>query len=299
MEMAQIRYALAAARTLNFTRAAGECHVSQPALTKAIRNLEAELGGPLFHREGRRVLLSDFGRSLLPHLQHIADEAETARALAANYRLLNQVPIRLGILSTVGHMRMARFLGDFQKEFDGVELAVEEDSAADLLTRLRDGELDLAVLNPMEALDEGMHAIQLYSERYVVIMPPGHRLGSANAVRLADLSGEPYVDRLACEMREMVMAVCRDRNVELYARFRSTREDWVQAMVAARIGFAFMPEYSVTLTELMLRPLIDPEVSRTIALVTVPGRPYSPAVAAFVRAARSFAWPCEASNRAD
>lgn len=298
MEMAQIRYALAAARTLNFTRAAGECHVSQPALTKAIRNLEAELGGPLFHREGRRVLLSDFGRSVLPHLQRIADESETARALAANYRLLNQVPIRLGILSTVGHMRMARFLGDFQKEFDGVELAVEEDSTADLLTRLKDGELDLAVLNPTEALDEGLHAIPLYSERYVVIMPPGHRLGSANAVRLADLSGEPYVDRLACEMREMVMAACKDRNVELYARFRSTREDWVQAMVAARIGFAFMPEYSVMLTDLMLRPLIDPEVSRTIALVTVPGRPYSPAVAAFVRAARSFAWPCEASNRA-
>ena len=81
MEMSQIRYALAAARTLNFTRAAGECHVSQPALTKAIRNLEAELGGPLFHRERKRVLLSDFGRSMLPHLQHIMDKAETAQAV--------------------------------------------------------------------------------------------------------------------------------------------------------------------------------------------------------------------------
>ncbi len=290
MEMSQIRYALAAARTLNFTRAAGECHVSQPALTKAIRNLEAELGGPLFHREGKRVLLSDFGKSMLPHLQHIMEEAETAQALAANYRLLNKAPIRIGILSTVGHVRMSRFLARFHASFEGVEIGVEEGSVGALVARLRDGDLDLAMLNPVDGIGD-LHALPLYSERYVVIVPPGHRLASVTEVRLADLAGEPYVDRLACEMREMVMAVCRDRRIDLYARFRSEREDWVQAMVAARIGFAFMPEYSVIVPDLLLRPLVDPEVSRTIALVSVPGRPYSPAVAAFVRAARSFAWP--------
>ena len=65
----------------------------------------------------------------------------------------------------------------------------------------------------------------------------------------------------------------------------------MQAMVLARIGFAFMPEYSVTLPGLIQRPLTEPEVERTISLVSVPGRPFSPAVAAFVRAAKSFAWP--------
>jgi len=76
--------------------------------------------------------------------------------------------------------------------------------------------------------------------------------------------------------------------VDLYARFRSEREDWVQAMVLARIGFAFMPEYSVTLPELLQRPLVEPSVSRTISLVSVPGRPFSPAVLAMVRSAQSF-----------
>jgi hypothetical protein len=76
MEMSQIRYALAASRTLNFTRAAEDCHVTQPALTKGIKALEAELGAPLFLREGRRVLLSDFGRSMIPHLRQIVEEAE-------------------------------------------------------------------------------------------------------------------------------------------------------------------------------------------------------------------------------
>lgn len=291
MEMAQIRYALAVARTLSFTRAAGECNVSQPALTKAVQSLEGELGGPLFHREGKRVLLSEFGRSILPHLQHIVDEAETARTVATNFRLLRHAPVRLGVLSTIGHVRLSRFLAEYQRDFDGVEVTVQEGDIEDISRRLNDGEIELAVLNPVEKYCSTFSTIQLYSERYVVIVPAEHRLASANGIRLSDLSGEAYVDRLACEMREMVMSVCEARQVELYARFRSEREDWIQAMVLARIGFAFMPEYSVTLPGLLARPLVDPEVRRDVVLAAMPGRPHSPAVAAFVRAARAFAWP--------
>jgi len=291
MEMYQVRYVLAAGRVLNFTRAAEECNVSQPALTKAIRVLEEELGAPLFHREGKRVLLSDFGRSLLPHLHHIAQEAEATRTLADNFRLLNKVPIRLGVMSTVGPVRLSRFLARFQKEFPGVEVAVSEAGPAELKSRLENVELDLAVMNTLDSLRDGFNVHDLYKERYIVIFPPDHRLAKLNAVRLSDLSGEPYIDRLSCEMREMVMGVCRENGVDLYARFRSEREDWVQAMVLARIGFAFMPECSVTLPELLQRPLIEPEVTRTISLVSVPGRKYSPATAAMVRAAQRFAWP--------
>ena len=139
MEMSQIRYALAAAKALNFTKAAADCNVSQPALTKAIKTLEADLGAPLFHREGRRVLLSEFGQTILPHLQHILDETQVARTLADNFRLLNQVPVRIGIMSTVGHLRLSRFLAKFQQEYEGVEVAVTEASVADAEKRPRRG----------------------------------------------------------------------------------------------------------------------------------------------------------------
>lgn len=291
MEMSQIKYALAAAKALNFTKAAAACHISQPALTKAIRTLEQELGAPLFHREGRRVLLSDFGRSMLPHFQHIIDETDATRTLAQNFKLLNQVPLRLGVMTTVGHVRLARFLAVFEKRYPGVELSVSEAPLADLKQRLDDGELDLAVLNPLDGVGEACRLYDLYRERYVVIFPPDHRLAGFDTVTLDDLSGEPYVDRLACEMRDMVMAACRAQQVDLYARFRSEREDWVQAMVLARLGFAFMPEYSVTLPGLLQRPLVAPTVSRRICLAHMPGRPFSPAVSALMGTARRFAWP--------
>ena len=89
----------------------------------------------------------------------------------------------------------------------------------------------------------------------------------------------------------MVMTICEEKNGHLYSRFRSEREDWVQAMVLAGIGFAFMPEYSVTLPGLMQRPLVDPVVERAIVVATVPGRRYSPAVEALMRSTQTFAWP--------
>ena len=291
MEMAQIRYVLAAARHLNFTRAAADCCVTQPALTKGIKALEAELGAPLFHREGRRILLSEFGGSMLPHLQNIAEEADAARLIAQSFRLLEKAPIRLGVMSTIGHLRLARFLARFDKTHKGMELAVSEGSVADLADRLRDGEIDIAIMTRHDPVTEAFRTQMLYAERYVVVFPPEHRLERLNAVTLRELSGEPYVDRLACEMREMVMAVCAEADVALYARFRSEREDWVQAMVLAGIGFAFMPEYSVTLPGLIQRPLTEPSVERKICCVTMPGRRHSPAVDAFLRATRTFAWP--------
>ena len=183
------------------------------------------------------------------------------------------------------------FLAKFQHEYEGVDVVVTEASVTELRIALDEGEIDIAVMNILDHPRDALHVHDLYDERYIIIFPPDHTLGSLNAIKLSDLSGQPYVDRLSCEMREMMFNVCDDMKVDIYARFRSEREDWVQAMVLARIGFAFMPEYSVTLPELLQRPLIEPAVSRTISLITVPGRPFSPAVAAMVRSVKSFAWP--------
>ena len=290
MEMHQIRYFLAAARTLSFTRAAETCHVSQPALTAAMKKLEAELGGPLFIREANRLLLSAFGRQMEPLLGQIADRAEAAQAAAESFRLLNQPPVRLGVMPTIGPARLARFLSAFERANPGIEVAVSEGRPLDLGQLLEQDQLDAAILNPVDAPGDSFRIEPLYTERYVVVLPPDHPLKDRNALSLSDLDGAPYVDRLACEMRETVMRVCGDIGVTLYARFRSEREDWVQAMVAASLGFAFMPEHAISHPGMIQRPLVDPAVQRTVALMTKPGRPHAPAVQNFLRAARACRW---------
>lgn len=291
MEMHQVRYFLAAAKTLSFTRAAEDCHVSQPALTTAIKKLEAQLGSPLFHREGRQVRLNEFGRRMLPHLSQILQQANAAEVVAKDFRLLNKVPVRLGVMSTIGPMRIAALLAEFEGQSPGVEVAVRDGAPEALAAQLDADELDLAMLNPLDGLGDNYRAEALYTERYVVLLPPQHPLRERNALTLRDLSEQAYVDRLSCEMRELVMGTCNDMGIKLYARFRSEREDWVQAMVMANIGFAFMPEYSVTHPDSLRRPLVDPPVERTISLITVPGRKHSHAVTAFIRILRAHKWP--------
>ncbi len=291
MEMHQIRYVIAAADHLNFTRAAASCAVSQPALTKGIKALEKELGTPLFHREGRRIMVSEFGRAMLPHLRQISAEANAARLLAQNFQQLLDVPVRLGVLASIGQAQFGRFLRAFGLAHEGVELAVTEGSEADLRRDLQDDEIDLAVTARLEDTEETFAILPLYAERYIVILPPNHPLADHDALTLSMLSGQPYVDRVGCGMRRHLAESCEAAGVVLHARFRSEREDWVQAMVLAGLGFAFMPEYSVTLPGLIQRPLVEPPLSRQICIASVRGRPFSPPVAALMRMAQSFAWP--------
>ena len=289
MEMHEIRYALAAARTLNFTRAATDCNVSQPALTAAIKKLEGEFGQPLFSREGKGLVVTRFGQTILPHLQKIAEGAEVAHSVAHDFRLMNQVPLQVGVLGTIGPARLSRLLKAYEDAHPGVEVAVREAGLEELVAGLRAVELDLAILSGDAGGAEGLRLQPIYSEAYVVALPPGHRLADRDAIGLADLSGESYVDRLACEFRETVMSLARERTVTLYAKLRSEREDWVQAMVAAGIGFAFMPEFSVTSPAVVVRPLTDPVVARRVTIATVASRQHPPTVASFIKLARGLA----------
>lgn len=277
MELTQIRYFIMVNETGSFTRAAEFCGVSQPALTKAIHKLEAELGGPLFHREGKRVLRSPLGEAMTPLLTQIWEQTQAAERTAENFRLLERVPVRLGVLTSIGPRRLADPLGRYKQSFPRVDLEVHQGSVDELLRALDNGSLDLAIIAHAEAAttastEELFHTVHLYTEGYVAVFQAGHEFERLTQVRLRDIDKRPYVDRLACELRELVVAACREHDVELYAAFRSEREDWIQSMVAAGIGFALMPEGSVTHPELLMRPLVDPPLRRSIDLLRPRGR---------------------------
>lgn len=291
MELQQIRYFLAIHEHGGFSRAALACDVSQPALTAAIKKLETEVGAPVFYREGKRLLLTELGRMVKPHLEQVFKGTQTAREIARNFTLLRQAPLRIGVMTTIGPVRVAHFFRRFHQSHPGVELTVRDATLPLLLHELELGEIDIAVVSTPEGLGDTFRSEPLYTERYVVVFPPGHRFERLNGIALADVSGEDYVDRLACELRESVMAACSQRKVELYAAFRSEREDWVESMVLAGLGFAFMPQYSVRLIGLQQRPLVDPQVERTVLVADVRGRLRSPATKLFVQDILTYEWP--------
>ena len=290
MEMNQVRYFLAICEHGTFTRAAEVCEVSQPAITAAIKRLEQELGGPLFHREGRRLVLSRLGQMVKPHIEHLNGESQATLHAARNFRLLKTTPLALGVMQTIGPSRLGKFFERYRRSNPQAEMAVSTAPFGDLLKQLEKGELDFALVSAPQGLPGIFRSEATYRERYVVVFPPGHRFERFNTIALTDVAGENYVDRLSCEMREAVMALCSKQKINLYARYRSEREDWIESMVAAGLGFAFMPEYSVEHQGVLARPLVDPQVERNLLLVDVRGRRRSPAAQAFAQALAAHQW---------
>ena len=291
MEMQQVRYFLALAKTLNFTRAAEASNVSQPALTRAIQQLEHELGGPLFHRERANTHLSELGRMMLPYLELIQTQTEAAKAQAKAVKTLDNVTLKIGVMCTIGPALIADLIVKFRAAYPNVDLEVTDEGSSELLEMLSKGDLNLALFGLPEGPDVRFHALPLFQERFVLAVPPDHPLAQKNVVSCRDTHDQPYVNRANCEIFDHARKQLREQGVRWKQVFSSERDDWVQGMIKAGLGIGFFPELSVTDPGLVTRRLIDPEFIRAIMLVSVRGRPHSPAVGAFVQQARAFKWP--------
>ena len=291
MEMYQVRYFLALAGTRNFTRAAEQCHVTQPSLTRAIKMLEDELGGPLLRRDRQNTNLTDLGQVMLPQLERMWTSVESVKTTAASLLNLRDAPLKLGLMCTIGPLRFAGFLSRFRSQQPGIRLSLIERKPSDLAAALHGGELDVAVMAQAAPFDDRFRVEPLYPERFAVGFALGHRFQKMAAVRMADMDGESYLIRVNCEYFDQLKAAREASGATLRYAYKSEREEWIQAMAAAGLGICFLPVYSPVVAGLLSRPIIEPEVSREVSLVTVAGRRHTPALATFVRALKGYAWP--------
>lgn len=271
MEIHQIRYFLAVCDQANFTRAAQLAYVSQPSLTQAIKKLEDEMGGALFIRDRSGCELTPLGRIVEPNLRKIYRDLLSAKAEAVRFIRLNKIPLRIGLMATVGAQRLSPGIARFQHEYPNIELELIVDCESQLLKQLNAGLLDIVISAPTQLLAPPYQSTLLYNERYVVAFSPLHRFSQAEKVDLKAIRHEPYLDRLNCELREKLQDVCRDQEINLYAAYRSNNEEWILHMVRAGLGVALMPEYTLPLNaqDISYCLLSEPEIKRQIYAIHV------------------------------
>ena len=296
MEIHQVRYFLAVCQTMNFTRAAEQCNVSQPALTRAIKKLEDELRGPLFRRERNRTHLTDLGQLMKPYLERSLRDLEAAKDVAADFHALERAPVNLGIMCTIGPARLVGLLSKIAHDYPGIELSLHEATPAELIEKMMKGDLDIALIGLPVPLPVQFDTHFLFRERFVIAFPPGHRFEALNSIRLEEMADESYLSRINCEFADHIDGLLAERNVELNIRYRSEREDWVQCMILAGMGCAFMPEFLPLFPGLPTRSVLEPEIARNVELATVSGRRHSRAVITFTRLAIAHDWTVESAN---
>ena len=289
MEMHQIRYFLAVADSLNFTRAAEECHVAQPSLTRAIKKLEDELGGALFLREHHQTKLTELGHRMRPYMEAVLQATAAARADAQEHKRAGGYALKLGVMCTINPRQLIAFFDQLKGAIPSLDLELAEGTGPRLIEELQAGRLDLALIG-MPGYPEDFEARPLFTERYTIAFPPGHRFEALNAIPIRELDGQDYLQRIHCEFRYHFAALGIPKPYQVRRRYHSEREDWIQAMIMAGLGVAIMPEYLPTIPGLPTRLIVDPEVARTISLVSVRGRPFSPAEQAAVRLAKRYRW---------
>jgi len=297
MEMHQVRYFLTLCDELNFTRAAEKCNVAQPALTRAIKLLENEFGGHLFHRERARTHLTELGLAVRPYLVEVWQHAQQAKKLASSLIELKGIRLKLGIMCTIGPANFVGLLSNLQAQYHGIELEIFDAGAPDLQERLLEGGLHAAIYCWPDQVDERLHYLPLFREQFFIVLGPRHHLVTRNAVRVSDLNGERYLNRINCEQMNLARDIFARYGTKVERIYRSERDDWILAMAAAGLGFAFMPQYSITeQSDVVVRPLIEPEFWREVNLITVRGRPHSPAIGALVREAMRTQWTGESAS---
>jgi LysR family transcriptional regulator, hydrogen peroxide-inducible genes activator len=291
MEMHQVRYFLAVAEELHFSRAAEKCHVTQSALSRGIQQLEVELGGQLIHRERHLTHLTDLGHMVRPHLEMVYSAAAKAKQLSQDVNQLKRVPLKLGIMSTISPDEIVELIAALRTRHEGLELRLCDASALELRNRLVAGDLEVIIYAlPGQEPDQRTHIMPLFREQMVIAISRDHRLANERAFPVKQLNGEPYIHRMNCEFAGYADGILQEKGVTCTPTYWSERDDWTLAMVAAGLGFAFMPANTVTHPDVVALPVVEPEFWRVVNLVTVRGRPYSPGVGALVREAMRKKW---------
>jgi len=294
MELHQLRYLVAVARTGNFSRAAAQCHVSQPSLSQQIQKLEDELGERLFDRLKTRARLTPAGEAVHERAVRILAEVEAARREAGESQALTRGSVAVGVLPTIAPYLLPRVLPGFRTAFPGLTTVLQEDTTAQLLGWLAACELDLAIVS-LPVTDKRVETETLFSEELRLALPPQHPLVKRPVIRLADLEAERFI--LMKEghcLGDQVLDFCHRRDFHPQVLCRSAQIETIRALVQAGLGVSLIPAMACQAgqpPQLVYRSL-SPPPRRAVVAVWLRARPLGRAAGAFLqhlRAVRSAA----------
>jgi DNA-binding transcriptional LysR family regulator len=242
MEMHQLRYFVAVARTGTFSRAAGECSVAQPSLSQQIQKLESEVGERLFERTQRRAILTPAGTLFLPHAQSILQTAEQGRQEICEMSGEVRGKIRLGALPTIAPYFLPEIIRLFREKYRDVELILHEEETLQLLRGLEENELDLALISDA-APNPRIRIENLFNEELLLCLPTGHALVRKRVVVAADLQQEKFIlmQEGHC-LGAQTQRFCQSKGLRPQISCRSAQIATVLAMVQAGLGISLIPE---------------------------------------------------------
>jgi LysR family hydrogen peroxide-inducible transcriptional activator len=244
MELYQLRYFLAVADNGNFTRASERCNISQPSLSQQIKSLESELGHKLFHRLGRRAVLTEAGQVFLDRVRRILLAVEDASKELRDSPTIER-RIKVGAVPTLAPFLLPLILERCRTLYPYLLVHIHEDFRPDLVRGVAEGDLDLAVI-PQPIKDSRLSVEVLYQEPLLLVVGKGHRLATKPAIAARDLADESFVllghtSTLSTEIERF----CGDHDFVPKLGHRCSQVSTVKALVALGPGISILPRIAI------------------------------------------------------
>jgi DNA-binding transcriptional LysR family regulator len=290
VQLHQLRYVVSVADEGQFTRAAAQLHVAQPSVSSAVHALERELGLPLFHRTRGEVTLTGAGEAFLPWARQALADCEAGREAVRDLAGLRRGRLALGATPSLTTNLLPGALAAFHQRHPTIEMTLHEAGSRDLMERLEQGQLDVALLI-LPVKQAWVHTTALLDEELVLAVHPTHALAARESVRLSDLRDLPLVMfRDGYDLREVTLAACRQAGFEPTFALEGLEMDGVLAVTAAGLGAAVVPASAVTAGRtagLRAVRFRDAVLRRTIGLASRRDHPLPHAALAFIAELRA------------
>lgn len=242
MDLKQLECFVALSSELHFSRAAEKLYMTQPSLSQQIKNLETEMGTPLFDRMGKKTALTEAGKILLTHSENIFHEMEQAKAAINDLNVLQRGKLTIGSLLTCVHYLLPPSILEMKKMYPNIELSVLGLRTGEIREKLLDNELDLGItFLPVD--DDELDAIPLMIEDLSLAVPPSHPLAKIDTVEMRDLEGMPMI--LMAEgyfLRKMIDDTFMDLGIHPNPVLEMTTLESIIQMVSENVGITILPK---------------------------------------------------------
>lgn len=243
----QIRYLVTILERGSFRRASQELHMSQAALSEAIRNLERELGARLMDRDRSGVRLTSVGEDVMPHIRAMLESERALRDQVDGYRTLQRGQVNLGTVNAAANTILPGSLVAFNEEYPGIQITITETGSLDIIRAVKDAELDLGIVvrpEDEEIKGDELAFEDLLASRVVLCAQPGHRLLQRKSVSIADVVEEPLIlFRSGYLMHDLMSRLFGDRNVNIV--YYTDNTESAKRMIATGVGVTLLPEFSM------------------------------------------------------
>ncbi|MBP2001905.1 DNA-binding transcriptional LysR family regulator [Paenibacillus shirakamiensis] len=242
MDIRQMQYLIEVARQQSFTKAAEALYITQPSISKTIRQMEEELGVVLFDRVGKRIELTDAGVILVKQAQQIVTAFQHVSAELDDLRNLKQGHLRIGLPPMVGASFFPKVIGDFHAQYPQITIQLFEDGGKKVEADVASGELDVGVaVLPVQV--EGLKSFSFVEEKLNLLLHPSHPLASKKIISMAELEQQSFVlFREDFVLHDRIIAACAREGFQPRVIYESSQWDMISEMVAANLGIALLPE---------------------------------------------------------